>query len=408
LDTEGTGQVQLLEDSLPHRVGAVFQLLMHVRMLIAAITLLLLPRGRLTVGTFSLVLSVFAVSWVVGKYWKLIVPRLLAHPLLVALDICVSFAVLGIGGPTGPFFLSTVVTAAVAGLLYRWQGMVLVAGLQILCYYSTLRFLPTAYAPSSTTFQTLIGQPIYYPIVGFAGLALRKLFDDQAADEAARNVAEVAAAAAEERTRLAREMHDSLAKTLRGIAMSAAALPVWVERDPVRATDEAQRIASATEVASREARSLIKGLRMDAIVRPLPEAIRECAREWATEQSTAVRCTTDTAAELPLLARHELIAILMEVLSNAERHADASSVTIDLVAEQGDVVLTVCDDGHGFEVKELTTLAREGHYGLVGLHERAQRVGGQLAVASRPGEGTTVTVRIPMEPTPAKKLAEVS
>jgi signal transduction histidine kinase len=397
---------------VPARVGAAFALLMHIRLLTAAVTLLFLPREQLTVVAFLLLLAVAALSWLAARHWELLVPRLLAHPLLVALDLCVSFVVLGIGGTSGPFFLSTMVTAAVAGLLYRWPGMLAVSCLQILFYYAAFAWAPGPPAVIGETFQSVVGQPVYYPLVGFAGVALRRLFDDQDAEERARRRAEIAAVAAEERARLAREMHDSLAKTLRGIALSAAALPVWVRRDPGRAVTEGERIAAATELASREARTLISGLRDDEVTRPLAEAVRDVVERWRAEREHAVGCEVDARADLPLRARYEALAILAEALANVERHAEAHSVSVRLAAEPAgdpaDVVLTVCDDGKGFTLDELHVLAKAGHYGLVGLHERAKRVGGTVSVVSAPGGGTTVTVRLPIEEPAELDLAEVS
>jgi signal transduction histidine kinase len=397
---------------VPARVGAAFALLMRIRMGTALVTLLFLPRGQLTFAAVQLLLAVAALSWLAARHWELIVPRLLAHPLLVALDLCVTFVMLGIGGISGPFFLSTVVTAAVAGLLYRWPGMLVISAAQVLFYYAALGWAPGPAVVTADTFQSVLGQPVYYPLVGFAGVALRRLLDGQDAQERARRRAEIVAAAAEERARLAREMHDSLAKTLRGIALSAAALPVWARRDQGRAVAESERIAAAIELASREARTLISGLRDDEVTRPLAEAVREAVDRWRAARDADVLCEVDERADLPLRARYEALAILGEALANIERHAYAHSITVRLAAEPAEepteVVLTVRDDGNGFELDELQALARAGHFGLVGLYERAQRVGGSAAVASRPGHGTTVTVRLPIEEPADLHLAEVS
>ena len=202
--------------AVPARVGAAFRLLMQLRTLTAAVTLPLLPEHQ--PAPMVLLFSLGALSWIAARYWQRIVPHVLAHPILVAVDVAASFTALGVGGATGPFFLSTMITAAVAGLLFRWPGMLAISATQMLWYYLTLAAVP----PSAVnqTFQAVAGQPLYYPLIGFAGAALRRLIDDQAE-------AQASAAAAEERARLAREMHDSLAKTLRGIAFAAGALPAW-------------------------------------------------------------------------------------------------------------------------------------------------------------------------------------
>ncbi|NED50855.1 histidine kinase, partial [Micromonospora aurantiaca] len=181
----------------------------------------LIPVRQLDAQTFLLVIAVIVLSWLMAKYWSVLLPWILAHPVLVALDVMLSFVVLEIGGPSGPFLLSTVATAAISGLLFRWRGMLAVSVLQVLCYYLVLVLTLDRDHVDLATFQTILGQPLYYPLVGFAGAALRRLLDDQEEQETARRTAEVNAAAAEERTRLAREIHDSLAKTLRGISLTA-------------------------------------------------------------------------------------------------------------------------------------------------------------------------------------------
>ncbi|MES9543182.1 MULTISPECIES: ATP-binding protein [unclassified Actinomadura] len=408
MDSSGTERRDGARETLSDRVGAAFQLLMQVRMLVAAITLLLIPRDGLVPQAFVLVTCIVLLSWLAANHWRLLVPWLLRHPILLALDICVSFAVLGIGGTSGPFFLSTVITAAVAGLLYRWPGVVGVSVIQIILYYGTLAFSLQNEAVVLDTFQSVIGQPVFYPLAGFAGAALRRLFDEQARIEDAHRQAEVVAAAAEERARLAREMHDSLAKTLRGISLAAATLPVWIRNEPARGMAEAERIAAAAEIASREARNLLDELRSESIMQSLREAVEETVRQWSADADVQVALELDERADLPPMARYEAVAILSETLTNVARHAEARQVLVRLAAEGADVVVTVRDDGKGFEVKELPVLARDGHYGMVGLHERAARVGGTVTVLSEPGGGTTVTTRLPRTTPADQRLAEVS
>lgn len=380
-----TDRHRRLGPMVPVRVGAAFRLLMHLRTLMAVLTLVLIMPDHRPTGVVLLV-SFAGLSWIAAWHWQLIVPRLLGHPILVAADVAASFVALKIGGTAGPFLLSTVITAAVAGLLFRWRGMLAISALQVFWYYLTLA---AAHLPASErTYQILVGQPLYYPLIGFAGVALRKLIDDLAD-------AEATAAAAEERTRLAREMHDSLAKTLRGIALATAALPMWTRSDPERAVEESARIAAGVEVASREARDLISGLRDDTVTMPLPEAVREVAERWGTAQGIDVHCDIDPRVDLPLSVRYEAVAICSEALTNVARHAAATSVDVRLAAERGAVMLTIRDDGRGFRPASVDDLARNGHYGLLGLRERTGRAGGEIVITSAPDQGTTVTARFP-------------
>lgn len=380
-------------------LGPSFGVLMHVRALLTVAALFSL-RGPDGVAVFIVVGLAF-LYWLAGRYWERIVPRVIAHPLLTAVDLLISLTVLSLEGPSGPFFQSTVAASAVAGLLFRWRGMLMVAVTQVACYYAAYGYYDSLVhnAPSMVGFQELFGQPAYYLIIGLVGVMLRRLFDAQAATEAARQLAEMRQAAADERARLAREMHDSLAKTLRGIAMSAQALPAWVSKSPDRAVDEARRVASAAEIASREARELIGDLRDDHVQEPLVATVRAVSERWSDETRTLLHLALDEGAELPLIARYELVAILREALVNIHRHANAGAVTVRL-AEGPPLALTVADDGAGFATPVggpdwLDQLARAGHYGVVGMHERAKRAGAVLTVHSTPGHGTTLTAAFP-------------
>lgn len=382
------------------RVSAVCRLLMQVRLLLVGITLLLLAGSEFTVSaTVALAAAAFS-SWLGAHYSRRIVDVVLRHPILLGLDVVVSFAVLEFGGPLGPYFLFTVVTAAVAGMLFRWRGVAYFCSLQMLCY---LAILGTTGDPAAWTFQALVGQPIYYPLVGFVGVRVRRLLDDHASMAEKRRQTEVVAAAADERARLARDLHDSLAKTLRGIAMSAKALPMWVDRSPERAAGEAERMASAAEIASREARDLIADLRTAELDRPLDESIGRVAESWAQETGTSVCVDASGPVELPVLARYEATAILKETLTNIDRHAGAGHVNVKLTCERECWILSVHDDGRGFEP---ANPPGAGHFGLVGMHERAARAGAALSLTSSPGEGTTVQVAFPMESSGGSTAAE--
>ncbi|MFB4312835.1 sensor histidine kinase [Actinomadura sp. 21ATH] len=375
------------------RMGATFRLLMQVRILVAALTIALVPGHRMTLETLLLLSGVGLLSALVLFSWQQIVPSLLKYPVLIGFDVFAAYAVLQIGGVTGPFFLFTVVTSTVAGLLYGRRGL-LACGLQILLYFTAA--VSFGEGRELNSFQSVVAMPLFYLVAGFVGAGLRRLYAQQGVLEAARRSAEVAAAAAEERNRLAREMHDSIAKTLRGIAMSAQALPAWVERSPARAREEARGIAAAAEVASREARQLIQDLRDDVFQQPLGEGAAGVAEAWARETGTALKLDIEDRIDLPVRSRYEVIAILREALENVRRHAAATAVEVGLTSDGDHVLLRVHDDGRGFESDDdLTRFVRGGHYGLVGMRERTRTAGASLSVDSAPGAGTTISVAVP-------------
>ena len=328
------------------------------------------------------------------RRWRALAPRLARHPALIGLDSLLGLALLHVSGADGTFFFYTLGSAALAAVLLHLGGALLVVALHVLGY---LIALAAHLAPSEPlTFQQLVGAPLLYLLVALGARAVLLLLVEQARSGERLRAAAAETVAAEERARLAREMHDSLAKTLHGIALSADGLRNWVHRSPQVAAERAHDLARAAEVASAEARALIGNLRADALDRPLDELLRSTVDGWAADHGTAVALELEPVA-LDATARYELLCVLREALRNVERHAGASRVAVGLGQDEGRVVLTVTDDGAGFDLDEDQAAAwqRAGHYGLVGMSERAERAGGTLAVASAPGRGSTVRMELP-------------
>ena len=127
-----------------------------------------------------------------------------------------------------------------------------------------------------------------------------------------------------ERERLARDMHDSLAKTVHGIGFAALALSRRIQVDPPGAVEDARKLAADARTAAQEARELLSGLRgRDDAELPLPTAIRSEAARWGERTGTRVGGSLDDVGPLPSLALRELRWILKEALANVERYAHA-------------------------------------------------------------------------------------
>jgi two-component system NarL family sensor kinase len=202
---------------------------------------------------------------------------------------------------------------------------------------------------------------------------------------------EARAARSGERTRLAREIHDTLAQDLTAIALQLES----ALRDVPRDSPAVPRIATALEVARNamaQARASVLSLRADPLEgRPLATALAALARRITSE--TGVRVTLHERGEtaLPYEVEGELFRIASEALANARRHADPSRVEIELAGDEGAVVLTVRDDGAGFD-----PAARDAdRYGLRGMEERARLAGGRLRIVSQPSGGTLVEAVVP-------------
>ena len=205
------------------------------------------------------------------------------------------------------------------------------------------------------------------------------------------------AAVLEERNRMAREIHDTLAQGFVGIALQLQA----VEKAMPDAPDKAERhLALAQSMVSHslvEARRTVWDLRSQALeTKDLATAFSETARQMT--EGTAVVAEVRVSGEIRRLAsqiENNALRIAQEALINAIRHAEPKHVIIELEFEAANLQLRVKDDGRGFDTEGMLATA-DGHFGLLGMRERVEHVGGRLTLSSRPGEGTEVWATIPI------------
>jgi signal transduction histidine kinase len=203
-------------------------------------------------------------------------------------------------------------------------------------------------------------------------------------------------AAAAERARLARELHDSVTKTLRGVSFAALALPSSLRRHPSLAEQLAATVSEGATAAATQARELLEGLRMDAPDQGFSETVRDICLRW-TDATRIPVLPAVAVVEPSIEARYELIRILQEALRNVARHAHARQVEVGVELGDAGVRLWVRDDGVGFPMPDDTAALRaEGHFGILGMSERARSVHGRLRITSSPGRGTTVEVWAPI------------
>ena len=318
------------------------------------------------------------------RYWDKVGPVLVRHPAYLAAELVLATLILLLTGVNSPFFYYTLGSALLGGIVYGWPGAALFSVMLIGVYAWVV-------AVRDENAATLV-LPAFYPLIAAAGAGLRGLLDRQAETESE-------LASQSERARLARDMHDSLAKTVSGMGFAALALARHIERDPATAAAEARRLAEDAQQATREAREIIVGLRADAGEQlPLAAALQAEARRWGAASGVDVALMVEEVGELHPAAGRELEWILREALGNVARHARASHVTVRLRMLGGRAVLTVADDGAGFEVPdEIEELAQGRHFGVTGMRERAQLAGGELSVESAPGEGCVLSVWMPAE-----------
>ena len=204
-----------------------------------------------------------------------------------------------------------------------------------------------------------------------------------------------ARAALDERMRLARDIHDTVAQSLTGVIVHLEALE-QTAGDATAASDHRARALDLARVGLREARLSVQGLRASALDgQDLGDALAAVvARADAAGHAAARFSLQGDAAGVPAPIANELLRIGEEALANALRHASPSHLLTSLQVTHNAVRLVVEDDGAGIDPAD----SNDSGYGLLGMRERAARLGGTLSIESQPGEGTRVQAHIPLQP----------
>jgi signal transduction histidine kinase len=382
-------------------VRSLVRLVLLFRLIALNVTIFELPGSPDQVpGVMAgLVVAAFA-SFLPLRYWDRWAGPLSTRPVFLAADLMLNLTIYAYLGPASPFFLYTLGTPLLAGLLFRTTGAILLGFAMLAGYYVLVVLsgngLSELRAHEARDIQALVVLPALYPLAAAGGAAVRGLLDRQAVTQLALASAERRAAAGAERARVAREMHDSLGKTLYGIALAARGLSHRIEAEAPEAAAAARDLSASAQVAAEEARGLISDLRSDTLDRPLGDALERYVREWSDRNGIAAHLQAD-GVDLPHPGtRYELFCIVREALENVERHAGATRVQVLLRDMAPDVVLSVIDDGIGIGGEgDARSLQTNGHYGLIGMAERGERIGATVRIAGQRGAGTTITVRLP-------------
>jgi two-component system, NarL family, sensor kinase len=201
--------------------------------------------------------------------------------------------------------------------------------------------------------------------------------------------------AVEERNRLAREIHDTLAQGLTATTLQLESADALLDAGSEKAHGPLRRALSLTRSNLEEARRSVLDLRASPLEgRPLSEALKALVERWEAETGIAAHYgAVNGSRPLPPSVEAALYRICQEALTNVARHAGAERATVRLVATPDRVRLAVEDDGSGFDAAGVP----EDRHGIVGMRERAEVLGGTLEVRSEPGEGTRIEVTAPLE-----------
>jgi signal transduction histidine kinase/ligand-binding sensor domain-containing protein len=204
-----------------------------------------------------------------------------------------------------------------------------------------------------------------------------------------------------ERTRIARDLHDTLLQSFQGVLLKFHAVTYVILDRPAEAQKTLQTTIEQARQAINDGRNAVQGLRSSTLATSdIAQAISTFGEELASghngESSPSFRVIVEgVPRDLAPLLRDEVYRITGEALRNAFRHAHAQRIEVEIRYDQRQLRLRVRDNGKGIDPSVLNGGGRPGHYGLPGMHERAKLVGGKLAVWSELDSGTEAELTIP-------------
>jgi two-component system, NarL family, sensor histidine kinase DevS len=202
-------------------------------------------------------------------------------------------------------------------------------------------------------------------------------------------------AVVDERDRIGRDLHDGVIQRLYAVTLALDDVPELMDEAPADARDRVERSIEALQSAIGDIRSFIYDLRPVLLsASDLRAALIELADEVERSTRTTVSVEVEGDPQLPPALARELMAIAREGLSNVGRHAAAEHATVRLAISDETARLTIADNGRGFD---LGTPRDAGHHGLSNMRDRAEALGGRLAVTSTVGTETRIVAEVPCE-----------
>lgn len=374
------------------------RLLSDLRLATLALSILVEVLTERSPAAVVLMLLAVTLSYLPLRRWET-VSRLAARtPLVQLLDVVTATALLLVVSTTQLMLVYALATVVLGGLVFGRAGAMLSSGLMTANMLTAAVVSELAGFGSVTSTMTLVVYALLYALAGLGSFRLRQLLADIDDTHALATAESRRAAHAEERARLSREMHDGVSKSLHGISMLAGSLRRQL--DAGRA-DQAARLATqlgeAAQAAAKDSRRLLSELRSDQPSESLAAAYTRLVEDWAQVNGTPLGdVRVDAGVELGVGARYEALCVVGEALENVARHAGASRVDASLRQEGGWVEFEIVDDGVGLAAPpDSRRLGRDGHYGVLGMHERATRVGGRLELVPGTPSGTVVRLLVP-------------
>jgi signal transduction histidine kinase len=199
----------------------------------------------------------------------------------------------------------------------------------------------------------------------------------------------------QERTRIARELHDTLLQTSQAALIHMQAAYNLLARRREEAGEVLQQAINVSQAGIAEGREAIQHMRLSTVVKnDLAQALRIAGDQLAAQSSASFDLRVEgSSRDVHPILRDEVYNIALEAVRNAFKHSEAHAIAAEIFYEDS-LRVRIRDDGKGMD-PAIVTQGRSGHYGLAGMRERADRIGGKLNVCSRPGGGTEIELSIP-------------
>ncbi len=197
-----------------------------------------------------------------------------------------------------------------------------------------------------------------------------------------------------ERKRLARDLHDTLAQGLVGLIMKLEAIDVHIQQgNKERSSQIVRESMHQARVALKEAREAIEDLRSISNI-SIVKKIEEEIKEFIKVTSIQVQTTFDMIPELPDMINQNVMYMISECLTNIMKHAQATKVNVTIFIENKELCIYLTDNGVGFNPNIIGS--QKGHYGLIGINERVRLLKGTINITSNVNTGTSISIKIPV------------
>ena len=357
--------------------------------LLAVFVGLLSPADRLM--TPVQIIVIVAMSTVELRFTEFLA-LLEAHPMLALVDLVIVVGFVAVAGATSALQLTVLTTAFLVGLWVDRLGGA-IAILMLVVYFVEMGMRSDTGGASHLVMSFML------VALWVLALVMRKASDDEVLSHKILRASLIATTAAEERAKLATELHDKLAKTIQSVALMTSVIPAAVETDPARAITAARQAHQMSARAVTELRGVMSGLRSNGTDLVFGEAVIGLVSTWQSAEGRHVQLTVDEDMVLKRPdVQFEVLAALSESLDNIAQHAGHCDVDV-IVSKEGSILTVVVrDTGKGFSESELRACQRVGHQGVLDVQRRLVRIGGLADVSSEVGRGTTVTMVVHDEP----------